>query len=321
MAVQSVRIRRILLITSLTFSSGVAHAQDRPSPEQPETAATAEAQQRFQRARQLYEEGDFALALVEFRRAYELAPNYRVLYNIGQVNIQLFNYAAARVALEKYLQDGGNDVPANRRTQVESDLKMLKERTAYIQIVTKPAGADVTVDDVPVGKAPFEEPLLVNAGQRKIGVSKVGFMPATRFITLGGGDRNDVSVELTAVPSNKPVIVTMPHESKPNYTPAVVGWIATGTLTVATAIVGGLYLSKQGEIDDFSKPSVYVTPQVARDTKTSATRLAVAADVLGLATVAAGLVSLYFTLRPPYTESLKPTTGWRLTPSGVAGTF
>src|SRR5688500_5007200 len=55
-----------------------------------------EARQRYDRGIRLYAEGEFALAVIEFERAYTLVPDYRVLYNIGQVRIQLAQYARAR---------------------------------------------------------------------------------------------------------------------------------------------------------------------------------------------------------------------------------
>src|SRR5688500_11544745 len=91
-----------------------AFAQAAPPPEPPKAGDSKEAQEHFQRARTLYDEGDFNLALIEFKRAYDISPNYRVLYNIGQVNIQLFNYAAARKALGQYLEDGGQEISSGR---------------------------------------------------------------------------------------------------------------------------------------------------------------------------------------------------------------
>lgn len=316
-------VASLLVVVLMTET---ARAGDPPSPATgespttPDSDAAKQAEEHFRRAKQLYDEGDFALALIEFRRAYELSPNYRVLYNIGQVNIQLYNYAAARKTLEKYLEDGGSDISATRKSQVAADLKMLAERTAFLQIAVKPA-ADVTIDEQPVGKAPFSEPLLVNAGQRKIIVSRQGFISETKVVTLAGGDRKDLRFELAPVPKEgKPVVIVPKTVTSKSYTPAVLGWIGTGTLAIGAGIVGGFYLSKESEIDSMSQPDRVVTRQAAQDAESSATRLAVIADVLGLAAVGAGLASLYFTLRPPQSETM--TTGrLRLTPTGVAGTF
>src|SRR5262245_54376929 len=89
---------------SATPPSSTAPASASPSPGAgPSPEVVTEAKQRFDRGLELYAEGEYPLALIEFTRAYELVPNYRVLYNIGQVCIQLGQYANARRALEEYL--------------------------------------------------------------------------------------------------------------------------------------------------------------------------------------------------------------------------
>lgn len=315
----TMHVRSLLaLVLAGSMLTSVAHA-DEPA------GASSDAEQHFARARQLYDEGDFALSLVEMRRAYELSPNYRVLYNIAQVNIQLFDYAAARVALEKYLQDGAAEIPAGRRAQAEADMKMLRDRTAYLQIVSVPQG-DVSIDERPAGKAPFEEPLLVNAGQRKVVVTRPGYQAASRTVTLAGGDRTDLRFDLTLVPEEKPrqIIVVPKTTSEKNYTPAVIGWITTGALTVGAAVVGGLYLSQESEIERLSNKELNVSQQTKADAEATATRLSVTADILGLAAVGAGLVSLYFTVRPPHSETtVTGKLGLRVAPTvtGLRGTF
>src|SRR5262252_5103847 len=54
-----------------------------------------EARLRYERAVQLYNEGDPEGALVEFERAYKISPTYRLLYNIGSIRLQLNDYAEA----------------------------------------------------------------------------------------------------------------------------------------------------------------------------------------------------------------------------------
>ncbi|MBS2016297.1 MAG: tetratricopeptide repeat protein [Deltaproteobacteria bacterium] len=282
--------------------------------------AVKEAEQRFLRGKQLFEEGDYALALVEFNRAYEISPNYRVLFNIAQINIQLFNYAAARTALERYLREGGDDIPAARKVQAEKDLGMLRTRTSYLRITTNPPAA-ITIDDVPIGTAPFTDALLVNAGQRKIGASALGYISVTKLVTVGGGDSQDVNLVLEAVPADdRPKVTTT---TKKNYTPAIIGWVTTGAFTAGAVVFGAIYLSKSSELEEKGQnKSVIYTPEVKSADEAAATRMAVAADVFGLLAIGAAAVSVYFTLKPPMQEAVK-VGSVRLTPTptGVAGTF
>jgi hypothetical protein len=286
----------------------------------------ARAEEHFKRARQLYDEGDFTLSLVEFQRAYDISPNYRVLFNIGQVDIQLYNYAAARTALERYLRDGGGEIPEGRRAQVEQDLEMLRKRTAHLRIRTSPAGGDVAIDDVPVAPAALADEILVNAGRRKVVVTLAGHTPVTRIVTLAGGDHSELAIALAPlqVETAKPAVVTPPQaeEPKKSYTPAIVGWSTTAALAIGTGVVGGLYLSKQSDIDKLSDPARPVTKQEADDATAGADRLAVAADVLGLATLVTACISVYFTVKPPKSEpSGTRAASVRILPGGVGGTF
>src|SRR5262245_61950348 len=73
---------------STSSAAPAAPAPSSAAPAQPTPEILAEAKQRFDRGYELYEEGEYPLALIEFNRAYELVPNYKVLYNIGQVCIQ-----------------------------------------------------------------------------------------------------------------------------------------------------------------------------------------------------------------------------------------
>ena len=102
----------------------------------PTTAEAArrrkEAEQHYDRAVQLHEDGNLKLALVEFRRAYELDSSWQVLFNIGTVHFQLGHYADARAAYERYLAEGTASIGVKRREFVEKELAALAIRTTYL---------------------------------------------------------------------------------------------------------------------------------------------------------------------------------------------
>src|SRR6187549_4072881 len=95
----------VLLVSESAQAQPAAPAEAAPaaSPSAPVSAEVLkEAGERYARGLALYGDGEFLLALVEFERAYQLSNNYKVLYNIGQVRIQLGRYAKAKEALEDY---------------------------------------------------------------------------------------------------------------------------------------------------------------------------------------------------------------------------
>ena len=73
----------ILIMSSLLLAGPSVHAQPKTTASETEPAL-GEARERFQRGVDLYKEGSFDAALAEFNKAYELAPNFRVLYNMAQ---------------------------------------------------------------------------------------------------------------------------------------------------------------------------------------------------------------------------------------------
>ena len=116
-------VRRSLLLRAafvcgllMTQTTGVAWAAEPP-------AAASEAPAHFRRGVELYEEADFATALIEIKRAYELFPNYKVLYNIAQSHYQMQNYALALQNFERYLAEGGTSIAEERKNEVTRELE------------------------------------------------------------------------------------------------------------------------------------------------------------------------------------------------------
>src|SRR5438874_7689952 len=136
-----------LLILSMTT---LARAADNPS---------REAAKHFQRGVDLYNDGDFRGALVEFKKAYGLWPRANVLYDIGQTEYQLLDYASALRTMERYLAETGANAP--HRAEVEASVEVLRGRVGRVILTTDPA-CDITIDDQPVGTSPIDTPILVS---------------------------------------------------------------------------------------------------------------------------------------------------------------
>jgi hypothetical protein len=288
-----------------------ALAQSAPAKEQQQEAAT-----RFKKGIELFTDGDYQAALIEFRRANDLAPNFTVLYNIGQVSFQLQDYAGALSALERYLSDGGARIPAARKADVLRDIEKLRARVATIEIVSSVPDAEVTLDDVTVGKTPLLKPILVSAGRHRITVSKAGFTATAKVVEVASGDSPKVPLdpagELKAAPPpatgtdpvepakppepprNTPAVVASapPSPSPPSRPLPVAGIVVTSAFTLGSVITGILALSASSALkSDRQSPNATHDQLTSDATKT--TVLAAASDVCtGSAIVALG-VTLY----------------------------
>jgi tetratricopeptide (TPR) repeat protein len=307
----------IVASCAVAIMAADARAQDAPSPSDapssaPTKEALEEARTRYERGTQLYAEGEYKLALIEFQRANELAPSYKLLFNIGQVNLQIGNYAAALRAFERYLKEGGNQIPAKRRAQVEKEIPGLKGRTAHITVKVSVDGADVTLDGASIGSSPMNEPVLVNAGQHTVAARKAGRIAASKDVTLAGSD--DVKIEFdlpeepsAAVPVGTPGTIreheTIIHQApeKPSY--VWIGWVMTGALA-AGAIGSGI--AAMGAASDLKsareQPAEAGESAEAKRTQLDDDRnktrtLAITADVLAGAAIVVGAVSLVFTVK------------------------
>ena len=198
----------LALLSALSLLAPSASAQQAPP-----TQSSAETKLHFQRAVKLYSEEDYRGALVEFKRAYELSNNYVILYNLGQTQFQLRDYASALSAFEKYLANGGSQIATARRQEVEKDLDDLRGRVARITIEVSVAGANVSVDDVVIGKSPLPGPVTVSTGARKLSATKEGLPSVTRTIEIAGGDKATVKLDFP-VPASAPA-PSLPKSEQP----------------------------------------------------------------------------------------------------------
>jgi Tfp pilus assembly protein PilF len=113
-----------IVAVSLAVASTAA-AQSPPAagaqPAHGDESKRDEARQRYQRGLQLFNEGNYEAARVEFERAYQLSPSYKILYNIGLCYEQLGDYvrcsATSRSAARRSARSGG---ARSRRSSLRS---------------------------------------------------------------------------------------------------------------------------------------------------------------------------------------------------------
>ena len=299
-----------LLVASLT---GPAWAQDSARDVLPGNSASVEkGRGHFQRGVELFREGDYRAALVEFKRSYESAPSYRILYNIGQTSFELQDYANALRAFERYLAEGGADVPPSRRTIVEGEIRKLQGRVARVDVEVTVAGAQITVDDAPIGTTPLNEPVLVSAGVRRIAAVKPPLVAAVRSVELAGGDRTKIVLKLEdppqagaerpAEPNSGPAMpvnpaTTAPQDTGPDRTPFWVALGVTGALGAGAAVSGLLALQANDKLKDKLDTSFPGNREDLDDSRSQLRTMSYLADGLTAATIIAAGVTVYLGFR------------------------
>lgn len=248
----------VLALTVLVAFASIAHAQapagddDASAEAAAETGAEAEAVapeeptdrqragDRFRRGVELYAAGDYRAALIEFQRAYEIAPNYRVLFNLGQASFQLHDYAEAKRSFERYLEEGGGEISEDRRTEVELELSTLAQYISTLDVVVNVDGAEISVDGQIVGTSPLGDPAALSAGRREVIVSLEGYGPVTRVVDLAGGEQATVEIDLLS-------LTEMPTKLSTGFWVAA---IATGAVAIGAITTGVLALQANSDLDD-----------------------------------------------------------------------
>jgi tetratricopeptide (TPR) repeat protein len=124
--------------------------------------ARKEAADRFDRGLHLFNEGDNAGALLEFKRAYELSGELSILINVGLVHAEMGRPVDAVEALDKALAQPAG-IPA---AQVERARRVRDEQQARIGrlMVTTNVPAQVEIDNLTTGHTPMPTPLAVASG-------------------------------------------------------------------------------------------------------------------------------------------------------------
>jgi hypothetical protein len=265
---------------------------------EPTAEQKKEASQRFEKGVSFYRDGEYQAALLEFKRAYELFPNYRVLYNLGQTSRELKDHASALVAFERYLAEG-DKIDAARKRDVENWIAELRTKVARVSVATNVPGAEITVDDLLVGTTPLAEPILLNAGRRKVSATLSGHVPVQRYIDVAGADTAELSLELVSLVAPAPTGPARADATPPPAPKKVesrsprwawVGLATTGALGVATGILGVRALDSQSELD--SLLTQRTTTAELEDARSQTESFALATDIVGAITIAAAATTV-----------------------------
>jgi hypothetical protein len=287
-------------------------------------AVMREADGHFRRGVELYDDADMSGALAEFSRAYALVPNYKVLYNLGQVAYQQRDYFQALEHFRRYLLEGGAALPRPRRDQVEDDIQRLERRIGHIEILTEHIddGSDVLLDDVKVATAPVADPLLANVGQRKLELVRPTGMRSVRLVEVTGGEMAHVQFArpVPGLPASaragvdgSPTTASRASEllsggagasgrARDGFpalgTPAWLSWAATAALGAGAATTGILALSASRDLQQ-RRDTFPLAPGDLDGPAGRARGLALTTDGLLAGTLVMAAVSLYLTFERP----------------------
>jgi len=336
------RILGALSVAPLAVALGVATAcltcANVAEAQQPTDATPSEdAGAHFERGVGFFRDGDYTAAMVEFKKAYDLDPRYPALFNLGQTSRELKDYAAALTTFQRYLKEGGDKIEPERKKRVEGWVEELQGKVGSVTLIVNAEGADVAVDDLSVGKTPLSEPLVMNAGRRRVSITKDGYAPLTRYVDVAGTEKKDLKLDLVSLTARGPSGGALPPggqkpaEKTSSVAPAQ--WVMFG-ITAATGVgagvVGGLALGKKSDFDE-ALAKVPTTSKDIDDARSAAKTFALTADILTGVAAAAGVTTIVLFIVDASSSSStdespkppKPDAKLLVGPTfiGVSGTF
>lgn len=180
---------------AMTLVTSVAAGAE-PTPASavaPADTRKAEAASRFDRALKLFEAGDNAGALAEFKRTYEVFPDPVVLYNMGLVYAAMSRPVDSVDALEPLVKS--NQLQGGQMERAKQTLADQLARIGRLTVVTKPSDARIEIDGVEVSSS-GGSPIRVSEGKHIVGAVVEGYAPARKEIFIAGNADATVSLEL-----------------------------------------------------------------------------------------------------------------------------
>jgi hypothetical protein len=165
----------------------------------------ASAKAHFEKGKALHNSGDYAGALVEFKASYTAFPRWKTRYYIALSLKELGDLVEAEKELKAYLFEGGTDVPADRKKEVEALLGDLGAQLGSIEVTAEVEGAEVFVDGVLIGKTPLASAIRKEAGEHSVAVKKEGYKDYSLNVDLKEGGAQSLSVTLEKIVALPPV--------------------------------------------------------------------------------------------------------------------
>jgi hypothetical protein len=136
--------------------------------------------------------------------------------------------------------------------------------------------------------------VLVSVGRRKVTATRNDRVVETRFVDVAAGDTVPITLaasEGITAPATPP---TRPASEASNPY-ATVGWVTTGVLGAGAITTGVLAYLASRDLKE-ARTTLGTTPDDLDSKSSKVKRFALAADILGVATIIAGGISLKLTL-------------------------
>ena len=133
---------------------------------------------------------------MKYQHAFELSSDTRLLWNMAACEKGLRHYVKARALVQRFLDTGGDTLAESDRRGGTEFLEATASFVSALRIEVNEPGAEISVDDEPVGSSPLATPILVDLGAHRIKAKKPGFREVVEARTVSGSDEVRVAFAL-----------------------------------------------------------------------------------------------------------------------------
>lgn len=273
-SLRSTLVLPVLLAAAFGLSAP-AFSQPKPSG----ADDTQQADEHFHKGKELMASGRVKEAREEYLTAFRLRKSYDVAGNLGSAELTLgFPRDAAEhllFALHHYAASG---TTAAQLETAKQRFAEAERQIGRVKVSVSMNGADVLVDGTVVGRAPLDEDVFVEPGERTIEARLAGYEPAKQTIKIGKGAAQLVTLKLTVadppplasasavpaasvsasaspppVPSGSTAPIAPVEAGGPSKPVVITGGIAAGAALIAGVVFVALSKGKASDADTLAE--------------------------------------------------------------------
>ncbi len=152
---------------------------------QGDDAMTDMARQRFQEGVAFYDAKEYAKARASFLQAYAIKKHPSVLLNLAQSELRSGYEADAAQHFDQFLRENPSSAEGERQEAERGLAAALSQ--VHALTVSAPAGAQLFVDNEPVGTAPLTSRLFLTPGSRLLEARQGGELTNATVAAVAGG--------------------------------------------------------------------------------------------------------------------------------------
>jgi len=183
-----------------------------------------EAKRDYELGRLLYDNGDFAGALLRFESARKSSGDARLLWNAAVCEKALRRYTRAAAAMRAFLAHGSEGMSEATRASARDFAEAAEALTAVLVVTSNIAGADVYLDSERLGRLPLREPARVDWGTHEVVVKRTDYISYTQTVTIASSAVTRVVAVLRPVVHQGRVVVRTQQLQAISIDDRTVGW-------------------------------------------------------------------------------------------------